>query len=280
MIGSIIIIVLCVLLLIFFFKHLKILKSNALTMVTGGVKSGKSTLAVYLAVKYFKKTCRKVALLQFFRSFANFFRRKDKRKPDYEKPLLYSNIPLKVPHVLLTEDLLLRNHRFNYRSIIYIGEISLVSNSMNFSNSVMNEQQLLFYKLIGHSTRGGRVIIDTQCIQDCHYSIKRSISEYFYIHHTIKWIPFVLVMAVKECRYSEDNSVSSVDVEDVENTLKYIVVPKRVWKLFDCYCYSFLTDDLEVNRNVIQDYYNKFDIVSFNKYKKLYGGAINEKKNI
>lgn len=280
MVFSIILIILCIIFLVWFYRHCKILKCNALTMVTGSVKSGKSTLAVYLAVKHYKKMCRRVKLLQFFRSFANMFKPKHNRKPAFEEPLLYSNIPLNIPHVLLTEELLLREHRFNYRSVIYIGEISLVSNSMNFSQSLMNEQQLLFYKLIGHETRGGKVFIDTQCIQDCHYSIKRSISEYFYIHHTIKWLPFVLVMAVRENRYTEDNSVSSVEIADTEETLKYIIIPKRVWKLFDCYCYSFLTDNLEVNRNVIQDYYNEFKIVSFNKYKKLYGGVENEKKNV
>ena len=50
---------------------------------------------------------------------------------------------------------------------------------------------------------------------------------------------------VREMFYSEDNSSVNVFNEDVEKTLLRIIVPKSIWKKFDAYCYSKLTDNLE-----------------------------------
>lgn len=44
----------------------------------------------------------------------------------------------------------------------------------------------------------------------------------------------------------EGNNEMNVFNEDVEETLKAVVIPKRVWRCFDCYCYSVFTDHLPV----------------------------------
>lgn len=271
MIWYIILALLAILFLWFYYKYFKIFKTNALCMITGGVKTGKSTLGVYMAVKHWRKRCRKVKILNIIRFIL--------RKPKLPYPLLYSNIPLNVPYVPMTEDLLLRNERFVYGSVCYLGEISLISNSMNFKDVLQNERQLLFYKLFGHETRGGLCIIDTQSIADCHYSIKRSISEYLYIHHSIK-LPFFVLMAVQENIYSDDNSAVQVNEGDLEKNLRYLLVPKRVWKLFDAYCYSYLTDNCPVDTSVDNDGIKaNFEVVSFNQYKTIYDNC-EVKKNV
>lgn len=269
---QIIIIAIIVIAIIYIIKRgLKVPKINALALITGGVKSGKSTLAVRIAIKKYKQNKRGVTIRNFIRKY--LFRMKPEEME--EIPLLYSNIPIgrkgKDLYTPLTEDILTRATRPRYKSVIYIGEASLVSNSMNYKNEELNEKQLLFYKLIAHETKGGCVIIDTQCIQDCHYSIKRSISEYIYIHHTIK-VPFFIICYVKEYRYSEDNSVIGTENEDIEDTLKKVVIPKSTWKYFDCYCYSSMTDNLKVDDKEIKVKEHKAErIISFNKFKNLYG---------
>lgn len=214
-------------------------KLGSLCLVTGGVKSGKSTLSVYLAIRSWKR--------EHFRwKVLNFLRRVFKFIPVREEPLLYSNVPIAgVPFVELTEDLLLRRKRFNYRSTIYIQEASLVADSMMFRDQDINDRLLYFNKLIGHETRGGRIIYDTQSIQDCHFAIKRSLSSYLWIHHNVK-VPFFVLIYVRELFYSEDSSSVNTFEEDVEKTLLLTVVPKSVWKKFDAYCYSKLTDELPV----------------------------------
>ena len=113
-----------------------------------------------------------------------------------------------------------------------------------FRDMDVNERLLQFNKLIGHETRGGGIIYDTQSIGDCHYAIKRSISSFIWIHHNIKF-PFFVVLYVREMFYSEDGIATNVFNEDVEQTLLRIIIPKSIWKKFDAYCYSKMTDDLE-----------------------------------
>ena len=239
MIWIILAAVLACVLLYFYCKVRKVPKLGSLCLVTGGVKSGKSTLSVYLAIRSWKRE-------RFRWNVLNLFRRVFKFIPQTEEPLLYSNVPLAgVPYVELTEDLLLRRKRFNYRSTIYIQEASLVADSMMFRDQDINDRLLYFNKLIGHETRGGRIIYDTQSIQDCHFAIKRSLSSYLWIHHNVK-VPFFVLIYVRELFYSEDSSSVNTFVEDVEKTLLLTIVPKSVWKKFDAFCYSKLTDDLPV----------------------------------
>lgn len=248
-------------------------KISCMALITGGVKAGKSTFSCALALSKYKSQVRKVRL-------ANFFRRIF-RKELLEKPLLYSNIPLKCEYVPLTDDLLLRKQRFVYRSVIYAQEASLIADSQLIKNLDINQRLLLFNKLIGHETKGGYLIYDTQSINDNHYSIKRCISEYFYIHDTIKWIPFVLLCHVRELRYSDDGQEINVYEGDVEESMRTVLVSKRIWKMFDAYCYSVLTDHLPVASDVVEGRelsdLKAHKIVSFRRYKN--GGAANVEQN-
>ena len=224
----------------FILKNFKTLKIGSLTLFSGGVKTGKTTMAVYLATRELRRARIKWNLRRLF------LRKKE------EKPQLYSNIPLNIPeYIELTPEHLKREKRFEYGSIILISEASLFADSQLIKDQDINEQLLLFNKLIGHETKGGKLIYDTQQIQDCHYSIKRSLSSYFYIHHINKYVPFFIIAYVKEYRYSEDNSVIGTEQEDIEDTLKRVIISKRTWKKFDRYCYSIFTDDLPHNEPVI-----------------------------
>lgn len=247
--STIVLIVVAIIALIIFIyisRHFKNLKVGSLSLVTGGVKTGKSTLAVYLSIKAHKRAVRHVKFRNFILRLIGKSDRQD------ELPLLYSNIPLNYPYVQLTDDLLLRRKRFVYRSVIYVCEASLVADSQLLKDKDLNTRLLLFNKLIGHETKGGKLIYDTQCVSDVHYSIKRSLSEYFYIHHLRKGL-FFLTAYVIENRYSDDGSIVTFSDRDVEESdyLKRVLISKRVWKYFDCYCYSRLTDDLPVEKTVV-----------------------------
>lgn len=259
--------------IIFLTRKFKKPKLSCMALVTGGVKAGKSTFSCALALSKYKSQVRKVR-------FANFFRRIF-RKELFEKPLLYSNVPLNCEYVPLTDDLLLRKQRFVYRSVIYAQEASLIADSQLIKDLDINQRLLLFNKLIGHETKGGYLIYDTQCINDNHYSVKRCISEYFYIHDTVKWIPFILLCHVRELRYSDDGQEINVYEGDVEESMRTVLVSKRVWKMFDAYCYSVLTDHLPVASEVVEGRelsdLKARKIVSFRKYKN--GGAADVEQN-
>lgn len=207
-------------------------------MVTGGVKCGKSMLSVWLAKRKYKSQLRKWKIRKFFCKLL--------RKPTPEKPLLYSNVKLAgLPFVLLTTDIILRKVRPAFGSVVYIQEASLLADSMYIKNMDVNERLLLFNKLFGHETHGGYLIYDTQAISDNHYAVKRCLNSYFWIHHNIK-IPFFVILYVREFFNSEDNSTVNTVESDVEDNLKMILIPKKVWKTYDAYCYSVFTDGLPV----------------------------------
>lgn len=241
----VVLIVVGVLFLVFWlFKLFKIPKIGCVALVTGGVKTGKSMMSVWLAVRRYKRAifawkirCLLCRLL---------------KKDLPEQPRLYSNVPLAgVEHVLIPVCLLER-HTFRpaYKSVVYIQEASLLADSMYFKDMLLNERLLLFNKLIGHETKGGYLIYDTQAIADNHYAVKRCLSSYFWIHHNVK-LPFFCVLFVREFFYSADDSTTMNTVgQDVEDGLKIIVIPKKVWKMYDAYCYSALTDDLPVYEEV------------------------------
>lgn len=233
-------------------------KVGAVSLITGGVKTGKTTFAVNLAIKNYKRNLRSVKVRNFF---AKIF-----RKELEPLPLLYSNIPLAVPYVPVTRELLQRRVRPVYRSVLLLSEASLVADSQLFKDQSLNEVLMLFVKLFGHESHGGCLVLDTQSVCDLHYSFKRCLSEYFYIHHLGKYL-FFNVVYVRECRYSEDGSVISIDTGDSEENLKKVLISRKVWKYFDAYCYSALTDDLPVAKDVRRAKTLKIkNIVSFRQW--------------
>ena len=235
----------------------KLPKIGATAMFTGAPKTGKSTIAVATAFSELRKRRIKTKIYNMF------------HKNKKEMPLLYSNIPLKSKYyVPITKDLILRKEKFVYGSVIYLGEFSLVADSMEFKDKELNERLQLFCKLIGHETKGGCLICDTQCISDCHFAMKRVIGQYFYIHHTnnIPLLPW-LVMYVREQQYSEDGSTITARAEDNEEGLKQVLVLKSIWKKFDCYCYSIFTDDLKTNNETeVPKNFKAKQIVSFKNW--------------
>lgn len=249
----------------------KMPKIGAMTCVTGGVKSGKSTFSFALAYKQYQRNLRDVKI-------RNWVRRKILRK-DYQEelPCFYSTIPLACEHVLLTKELLMREHRFNYKSVIWIDEASLIADSQYCKNLDINDNLLMFNKLIAHETKGGLIVYNTQSIGDLHYSVKRCLSETFYVHNTFKWLPFFLVCTVREERYSEDGSAINTYNEDVEESLKKVLISKKVWKMFDCYCYSIHTDHLPKDENIRKcDDLKAKKLLSFNPRHEL---EVKDEKN-
>lgn len=213
------------------FKTKNIIPLGTITMCTGAVKTGKSTLAVHLALKSYRSVLFRYRICKYI------------LHRDIEKPLLYSNIPLKCNFVPLTTDILLRKVRIARKSVVLIDEASLVADSQLIKDNVVNMQLLKFFKLFGHYSHGGSMIIDSQSISDLHYSIKRCLNNYIYIYRTYRVFPFFLAMKVVEQRYSDDGSIVSTQTGDVTENLKTVIVPKNVWKKFDTYCYSVLTDN-------------------------------------
>lgn len=257
-------------LIIFICYKMKIIKVGNVILITGGVKTGKTTLSVHLANRLLKKARFSAHVYNlFFRWFA-----KDKSKRPL--PKLYSNIPLAIPYVPLTKELMYREKRFDYGSIVYLCEASLVASQMDYTDVELSENLSVLVKLIAHETKGGYLLVDTQAIEDLHWAFKRNLSSYLYIHHKTV-LPFFLVLKVRELCYLSGTS-NNIDVDVEKAGLQTIIVPKKVWKLFDCYCYSALTDNLDVeNTEVKTNNLKAYSVLSFRKYRQYIAGGKNDR---
>ena len=250
---AILIIALLILLLvaIFIFKHLKRLHFNNVVLFTGGVKSGKTTLAVYSACKQYKRNLRsfkfKKWLCKKFKKVKMF-----KKWDNLEKPLLYSNIPLAVPfgYVPFTNDLINRLERFNYGSVCLLSEASLIADSFDYKDKVFNENLKLFCKLFAHETKGGYLFLETQSLSDLHYNFKRVNNSLYWILYKIK-IPFFVLFRVKEVAVNDSDVNVATLIDNDTDKNKFVIVPKKTWQKFDCYTYSILTDNLKRETNLV-----------------------------
>ena len=146
--------------LVIYARIIKIPKFGNMVLVTGGVKTGKSTMSVWLAYRQYKRQLRKYYICNYviyplFKWIPfGIFKRMRRR----EKPLFYSNIPVAVKNfVPLTLDLIERRKRFRYGSVIYVCESSLVADSQSIKDVLVNEEMLLLNKLIAHETKGGYI---------------------------------------------------------------------------------------------------------------------------
>lgn len=238
---------------------------GSICLVNGGVKSGKSTYSVNLCKREIRSRLRSFRFAKFMRKLLFL----DTSK--MEEPRLYSNIPLDIKGVTcyeVTLEHLLREKRFNYGSVVYLSEFSLVADSRLVHDDYVNDRLLEFFKLFGHETKGGLCVVDTQSILDAHFSLKRCIDRHLYIYQTVKWLPFFLLMLVREERYAEDGTIVNSYEEDMEESLKRVIVPKSTWKAFDCYCYSALTDNVGLkNKSWSLDTLKCAEYVSFKKSK-------------
>lgn len=245
------IILICIILFFIhkFLSKYKYPKIGAIGVFVGGVKSGKSAISVGTAISYYKKAKRKWKLQKALIKIVNKFKKNKYKYP--EEPLLYSSIPLKgIPYTELTREHLLRKKRFNYKSIVLLDEASLIADSQLIKDKEINTQLLLFFKLFGHETHGGKCIINTHCISDLHYALKRTTSDYFYIHH-LAVNPLFTITYLREERYSEDGTTVNTYDEDVEQSLKKCIMFKNIYKKYDPFTFSILTDDLETKNKTV-----------------------------
>lgn len=274
---TIVIIVLSVfliLLLVVYLKYFKVPKMKNVIFVDGSLGTGKSALTVCLAIRMYKRQVRH----HKFRLFMSHIPLLKKWQND-EMPLLYSNIKLRnIDYVPLTKDLLVRkNVRYAYKSVVILDEFSLIADQNMYGKKFeeVTERMSEFFKLFRHQTKGGYMFINSQSTSDLNFTLKSVLSDYFYIHSkSSRFVPFIQVLKVQECRYSRDNSSLQVNIDDVEDNLKIMVMLKKWFKYYDTYCHSIFTDMLpvysDVRRNLKGDSLKTENLVTYKDLTYLY----------
>ena len=238
--------ILAVVLFCFFVHSIKRLNYGNLTLISGGVKTGKTMLSVYLVLKQYRKQLFKWRL----KCLACWL----KRREIPEKPLIYSNMPLACEYAPLTLDLITGVTRFRFGSVVYFNEMSLIAGSKDIRDEDLNDFLLKFFKLCAHETHGGYFFIDTQSPQDMHYTLKRSLSTYYFIIRKVRLPFFNLIWLRENLLVDGENTVAIDTMQDPQDNLVeggkkqyFRLIPHRVWKYYDQFAYSVLTDSLPVD---------------------------------
>ena len=247
-------------------KKIKVLNVPNVFLISGAVKTGKTLLSVHLAKKEYRRNLRNWYIARFFQKLLF------KEVPS--KPMLYSNIPLaRVKYNLLTMKIILQEVRIPNKSVVLIDEASLLADSTLCKDRNINNKLMRFVKLFAHYTHGGKLIIDTQSISDLHFSFKRCMNNYLYIYSRVKY-PFITIMKVREMLYSEDGSLMNNANEDIELSMRTMVIFNRTYNDYDCYCYSSFTDMLpmevryDVEKLTKRDDMKCYELVSFQDFAK------------
>lgn len=267
---------------IFFFimwRKFKFPKISALAVFTGAIKVGKTGVSLACALSRYRFVLFRYYIKKFFCKLFG--------KMIPEKPLFYSNIPLRgVKYHDLTLDHILRKVRFNFGSVLFLDEASLLADCyISKDCPELSTELLKFFKLFGHETHMGTCIVNSQSITDLHIALRKVTNQIFYIHSTSsKWFPFVSYCQMREERYSEDGSAINTYSEDLEDSLKTVIFRKSTFKKYDPCCYSSLTDHLHTLNiplfNSKKSSIKADKIISFRKeFATIYDEIKKEKKN-
>lgn len=265
-------------------KKFKSIVVPCVCMATGAPKSGKDLLQADLAAHAYKVNYYVWKLIRCPLC-------KLMKKPIPEMPLFYVNQPFSFGNLhsnkrhkldvnirYITKELLLRQERPSYKSIVWISELTLVADNMmtvTIGKSLEEKKDIeitvtkmtMFCKLFGHMTHGGKLFCNTQNLLDSAYPFKRVCSSFLF-NQKMKKFPFFNVIYVREMISKDNDAVNNVS-SDADNDMKIYLVPKSVYKHYDMYFLSYLTDNLPISDK--REYEKR--LISWNKLYMKYADA-------
>ena len=171
---SLIILIVLLIAFIWYYKNFKRIKLPNVFLCSGAVKGGKTGLSVYLAIRTYKKNLRQWYISNFIIRLGKRLRLKAFKNKEINEfaPMLYSNMKLKgIKFNKFTKEILNYEVFIPNKSVVLLDEVSLLADSMLYKDRKINGRLTFFVKLFAHYTMGGTLIMNTQSIQDCHFSI-------------------------------------------------------------------------------------------------------------
>lgn len=212
---------------------------DTLMIFTGGLGAGKSYMSAVTVKRAYRKQMKKW--------------RQRKHLPGYEKPpLVYSSIPYKYARdkwaVKLTEEHLLLQRRIRPLSVVFLDEIDVFANQFHYNNPCIINQSGgrldgnfdEFCRLFRHYTRGGRLISNSQSIDNLNLVIRRRMNvEVNLTGLKVYTFPPILQSYKVMFRHRTGN----VEVTDSKKDILNDYQPQRglmllPFRMYDTYCYS------------------------------------------
>lgn len=217
-------------------------KYDNIVCFTGAIGSGKSLNSTETAVRLLKKQ-------RFSVWWNNLFHPRHR----LEKPILYSNIPLRINRkemaLVLTEEHLLLQKRIVPRSVVFLDEVDQFANQNEWKNPNLSRISGEvggnfdeFVRLFRHYTRGGYLVMNTQSTDNIVTTIRRRMGCFVNLMYNHSWgIPILrpkllYVNKARNIMVSEDvKTIVQGNAEDEYRT----IIGFYPWKpRYDTYCYS------------------------------------------
>lgn len=258
--SDLILIVVIGIILFIIFKYVKpyFIKYDTTIVFTGGLGSGKSLNSVKVAVSCYKKNLLKWRIKKLFILISNYFnkiichifnKKKLKLKVIPEKPLLYSNIPIRLgkkQSVELNINHLILNSRISEYSVVFIDEFPQVLNQFDYNLEVVKNECNEFITYFRHYI-GGYLVVNAQSIEDITVQFRRKLNSYYWCYDFKKFLFFFYTMRIMNNRIS-DNEVSTT-ADFIEDNSKRIfgVLPRG---LYNSRAYSKRYDKVKLLENV------------------------------
>lgn len=212
---------------------------DTIVCYTGGVGAGKSWTSSISVRRAYRKQLKKW--------------KSHKHLPGYElPPLVYSSIPYQYGRgkwaTKLTEEHLLLQRRIRPLSVVFIDEIDVFANQFQYNNPcIINSKGGRrdgnfdeFCRLFRHYTRGGRLICNSQNLENLNLTIRRRINVEINLTRCFvdSYAPVFTYYSVK-FRHRTGNVEVSTDKSDVlkdyETQRGLLLLP---FKMYDTHCYS------------------------------------------
>lgn len=203
---------------------------------TGGLGSGKSFMSVAMAVKLLRRQRFKVKL-------HNFLHPKDK----WERPILYSSIPVRVKRkemaTILTDGHLLLQERIIPNSVVFIDEIGGYCSQFDYraTNTDIFDEFVRFFR---HYTKGGYLVVNDQCSENIVLQVRRRLNTVYNLMGFRMWpcryLPLFYTVKVRNITVSEE--IKTIEEQDTEDnmTTYFGIVP--FLRRYDTHCYSHRYD--------------------------------------
>ncbi len=225
MVVFIILVVLAILFFIIFRPMFQ--KPDTCVLYVGGLGTGKSIVSVGMGKKLLRRNRFRVWLY-------NLFHRRNPRP----RPLLYSNIPIRISRkewsVVLDDLTPVLAYKVIPRSVVFFDEVSLWLDQMTVKpkNAESIEE---FFTLFRHYTKGGYLVLNTQNTSKVNFHIRYCLNRAYHLAEFRKFWHFYKVKCRDLSLIDDEKSVNLGSLTDNYRTLFGFIPFRRV---YDTYCYS------------------------------------------
>ena len=213
----IIAIVILIIIIIRFFKQYKVIKikNDNVICLSGGLGTGKTSIAVETALNRLKKNRRTIN----------------------KGAKLYSNIPIiiskKEASEKLTNDILYRRNKLPIGSIVLLDEASTYIDNMQVRGPNVRKLDN-FFRFYRHYTKGGYLIMTDQSLSLVHNIIRRRVNTFYLLSNNKKVLKYWHFCEVIPLINTDDSTIKEQDTD------KQLILfgCYGIIKHYDTYCYS------------------------------------------